>query len=293
VICVDVDTTKSKIVFDREVMASSTHWPPIIWAQNAIQEDGLLKPQPVLDGVEPQPPTALAFFPIDDDRMVRRYSRMLPTVDGEKISLPWALVRTFCSVSPGNHHPAVCQHIDDSANEEESPIILRFSAGRHINTRRISANDLLALENSDGWKTNSPIKGQIAIIGGVFNESPDWYETPFGRLPGAELVAQAVETELPHRAIKPEVEAFMFLVEIAGGFLLVIGRFFAPAFVGFAFRVLAVPGLAVASSYLVFLSRAHWANFVPILVGVILHECYDHWREYRKLRASIEPHSLG
>lgn len=286
VIGVDVDTTKSKVPLGAKAMAP-TDWPPIIWAQNAVENNGVLEPQPVLDGAEDQPITGLGFFPIDEgDRMVRRYRRMLPTTHGEGRSLPWALVKTFCSVNCGTDHTTACRHVDDPASEhEESPLILTFSAGRHLNTRRITATDLLAQENSEGWKKNSPIKGQIAIIGGVFSKSADWYDTPFGRLPGAELIAQAVEAELQEKTIKPEAEAFMLLVDLAVGFVLVIWQFYRPTWIHFAWRVLAVPILAMMASHLVFLSLAHWANFIPVLAGVILHECYEHWQEYRELRA--------
>ncbi|MBW0000890.1 MAG: CHASE2 domain-containing protein [Verrucomicrobia bacterium] len=283
VIGVDIDTTKSTIVFDRKVMASSAHWPPIIWAQNAVQRDGVLEPQPVLGGAQPQPPAALAFFPIDEnDRVVRRYRRMLPTVDGEERSMPWALVKTFCTVPSGTGHPAVCRRIDDPDSEhQESPLILTFSAGHHPNTRRIEATELLAQENSDGWKENSPIKGQIVIVGGVFSKSADWYTTPFGPLPGAELIAQAVEAELQERTIKPAAETFMLAVDVVCGFLLVIWQFYRPHRLHFALRMLAVPVLAVLASYLVFFSHAHWINFVPVLAGVVIHEVYENRHKHK------------
>jgi CHASE2 domain-containing sensor protein len=293
VIGVDVDTSKSRIDFSPKVLESATLWPPIIWARNAKQEGGLLKPDPVFGGADPQPFSALGLFPIDsNDQIVRRYNRTLPTTEGEKETLPWALVKMFCSHQTDPTDTTlhdVCQRLEDPvAEHQESPLIVAFSEKNHLNTRQISAGDLLAQEGKEGWKKNSPLKGQIALIGGTFRESADWYETPFGRLPGAELIAQAVEAELQHRTIALINEVFMLLVEITGGFILVLWQFFAPAWIGFTLRVLALPLLAIGSSCLVFLSAVHWANFAPILVGVICHECYDHWREFRTLRAKAE-----
>ena len=304
VIGVDVNTSKSKIVFAPELLKSpasnpgepAVPWPPIIWAQNAKQEGDELRPQPVLDGVDPQPLTALGFFLRDaNDRVVRRYRRMIPTTEGEKASLPWALVKVFCSREPHAGDPALAdvrKRISDPASQrEEWPLILGFSQTRHLNTRVIPAEDLLAQENSPGWVTNSPIKDQIALIGGVFSESADQYDTNVGQFFGVELIAQAIEAELQMKTVRPLNEVFMLLVDICGGFILVVWRFFAPAWLGFTLRALAVPLLAVGSSWFVFLSAAHWANFAPVLLGVLLHECYDHWREYRELRTRAEGHS--
>jgi hypothetical protein len=39
----------------------------------------------------------------------------------------------------------------------------------------------------------------------------------------------------------------------------------------------------MALSFFAFSSLAYWANFVPVLAAVIIHELYEHFKHYRDL----------
>jgi hypothetical protein len=46
-----------------------------------------------------------------------------------------------------------------------------------------------------------------------------------------------------------------------------------------------VPVLCLAGSLAAFSTLALWFNFVSVVVSVLIHQFYEHAREYRRLRA--------
>jgi CHASE2 domain-containing sensor protein len=98
-----------------------------------------------------------------------------------------------------------------------------------------------------------------------------------------QLFSDAIETELQARPITPLNEMLMIIFELLGGYLLTAWHFFAKDWSAVALRVLAVPVLAVSSSFLAFSSLAFWANFIPVLGGVVVHELWQHFKHHRNL----------
>ncbi len=84
------------------------------------------------------------------------------------------------------------------ANSHETPALFRIDVkGRQtIVLRRISAALLVRLENGNAVAAadvdRDPFEGRITIIGASYTDSGDTYETPFGTMPGAVVLANSV-----------------------------------------------------------------------------------------------------
>ncbi len=85
----------------------------------------------------------------------------------------------------------------------------------------------------------------------------------------------------------------MVIFEISGGYLLVAWHFFSKGWSAVTLRVIAVPVLAMASSFFAFSSLAYWANFVPVLAGVLIHELYEHFKHHRDLIREVRELKAG
>ena len=79
----------------------------------------------------------------------------------------------------------------------------------------------------------------------------------------------------------------MVFFELIGGYLLTAWHFFSKGWSAVTLRIMAVPVLAMASSFFAFSSLAYWANFIPVLSGVLIHELYEHFKHHRDLVREI------
>lgn len=285
VIGVDVDTS------DSQGVRPASGAVPIVWWQGVSEsEHGHERHTvPVLGNEQPQPSAdSLGAYaiPEESDGAARRYSRKIPVDHGLVDSLPWAVVKRYCrGVLEDPAAPAElkrkCERVlkSESLRKYQKPTLLTFSEPSHREMRFISASDVLA--NSDAWKRE--VSGKIVMLGGTFAVSRDFYRTPIGPRTGVELLCDAIETELQRRPVTSLNEVFMVFLELAGGYLLTIWHFVSRNWGAFVLRVLAVPILALASSFLAFASLAYWVNFVTVLTGVLAHELYDHFKHHRAL----------
>jgi CHASE2 domain-containing sensor protein len=289
VIGVDVDTSDSQGVRPETKV-------PIIWGQRMTSAEDANERHtlPVLGNEQPQPAAnelGISAMPADADGAVRRYQRKIPVADGEVDSLPWAVVKAFCrsivaDATATSDLKSRCQRLLDSESRKkyQRPLLLTFSKPPHSAMRIISASDVLHIAANDGWKNNPTFRDGIVMLGGTFALSGDVsYKTPLGTRAGVQLFSDAIETELQGRPITPLNEVLMVIFEITGGYLLAAWHFFSKGWSGVTLRVMAVPVLAMASSFFAFSSLAYWANFVPVLAGVLIHELYEHFKHHRDL----------
>ncbi len=245
-------------------------WPPIIWAQDAIwhHDTRAFELIPVLSGTKLRSAdrTGVVQFPQESDGVIRSYVRTVPVVGGgDAESFPWVLVATDTT-----------RNRDDGEPEE---LRLNFS-GERFKFEPLSVSNLLAIaEASDasGWKTNGPLKGRIALLGGNYRAARDAYVTPVGPMQGVQILAQAIESETHHGGIRPVNEWLAFLVEILSGVLLVAVHHRLHARPGRALilSVVLMPGLVLASSLIAFSTLALWFNFVPVVVSVLIHQLWE------------------
>ncbi|MEK6300316.1 MAG: CHASE2 domain-containing protein [Acidobacteriota bacterium] len=276
VIGVDIDTSSRKFweLQPREK-------PPVVWAVDAIlQTEGKLEASAALGGkLSPGKGTGIAALPQDSDGVVRSYRRVFATAPEPVPSFPWAVVTQYREVEG---HPAAAADEHDTED-----VILNFSGYRY-SFSSLSAKQVLELSDGEGWSNNGPLGGRIVLLGGRYRAARDEYVTPLGPMAGVDLMAQAIASELRGGGIGHANKLLMLLLEIIGGACLVfLNRSFS---LGWAVLLscVGVPVLALAGSFFAFSSLAYWANFVPILVSVLIHELYErareHWRMYEALK---------
>lgn len=296
VIGIDVDTSDSQGVRPETKV-------PILWGQRVTETEDARdrKTIPVLGNEQPQPsPTELGIsvMPADDDGAIRRYRRKIPVSNGEVDSLPWAVTKAFCraiiaDATTPSDLKARCQRLLDSESKKryQHPLLLTFSERPHSEVHVLSASEVIHTAAGDGWKNNPMFHEGIVLIGGTFALSGDVsYLTPLGTRSGVDLFSDAIETELQGEPITSLNDFLMLIFEVIGGYLLTIWHFFTKKWTT-ALRVLArafaLPLLAVVLSFFAFSSLAYWANFIPVLAAVLIHESYEHFKRHRNLVGKV------
>ena len=73
------------------------------------------------------------------------------------------------------------------------------------------------------------------------------------------------------------------ILDIAAGLTLVLIHHLFSIRTALGLSLIAIPVLSFCGSYLAFTTLAWWVNFVPMIVGVLIHQLYDHTKEYRRL----------
>ncbi len=73
---------------------------------------------------------------------------------------------------------------------------------RTAKTGRMYVHQLRQAAKSEAWSTNSPLKGKIVLLGGMYHAARDSYSTPHGPRYGVELIAQALATEFAVAAFR-------------------------------------------------------------------------------------------
>jgi signal transduction histidine kinase len=226
----------------------------------------------VLDGI--------AFMPRDLDGFVRRYCRRIKVMEpGSESktrladSLPWSIAKA--------KNPELINKVETEAND----VVLLFAKDQD-RIPRTSVSNLLANKKLSGWK--DIMKGKIAIIGGTYRESRDMYKTPAGVLPGMNIVAQAVETELQFGGVKAVNEMWILFAQVIASFVFVA--------INFRFRntmiplvgLIAIPFAALMFSFLAFRTLALWSSFVPVLFAVQFHALFNHIQEVRRRNVELK-----
>ncbi len=263
-------------------------WPPVVWSATA-RWDGprhvFAEVIPALGGrgaTRPQDQQALALFPEDADGVIR-WSRRRIHVEGtgELPSLAWALV---------------ARADDEAAPHDQRGVRLNFT--RHqFNFTPLSITPIKQLMEAGGAPgargVNGPLTGKIVLVGGSYAAARDEHRTPVGTWQGVQVVAQAIETELHGGGIHTLQHWLAVTTDIAVGYALVWLNYtvIVRSRRETALRNVLLAGLAaavvlpMAASAITFLTVAFWFNFVPIVVSVLVHEFYEHAREYQRLAA--------
>ena len=280
VIGVDLDTSSDAF----RGIESAENWPPIVWAEDAIEAQGKFRQIPALGGssLRGGDGQGIAGLPQDPDGITRRYRREFQLEGGgDGRSFPWVVVQSF---SNGGLRDC-CQAGAQSTNSSERGLLLNFS-GERFNFSPLSARFVLKIAREPGWADNGPLRNRIVLLGGFFRASRDTQITPIGKMAGVQLMAQAIETELRGGGIRPLNEVLAFILDILAGTILVWFSYRFRLSTALTLSLLAIPFFSLTSSYLAFASFGRWFNFVPVIIGVLIHELYHHAREYHHLLKS-------
>lgn len=284
VIGVDLDTSSGDFTCLADLPEA---WPPIVWAQDAIwhDEEHAFELLPVLGGrttLRAHDRSGVVQFPLDADGVIRRYVRSVPVRGGhEAQSFPWVVVET---AGAGGAHAEASEHSSGAHGE----LRLNF-AGERFGFAPLSVGSVLSIaeqQDATGWRANGPLAGRIALLGGYYRAARDVYGTSVGPMNGVQILAQAIESEMHHGGIRPINHWLAIGLEILSGVLLVAVHHRLHARPGRALIVSLVlmPILVLASSLIAFSTLALWFSFVPVVISVLIHQLWEHAREYQKLK---------
>lgn len=283
VIGVDLDTSAASFHGILDDIAVTTS-PVVVWGRDAkILSSSAVRPLPVLGRVSVPSTvrTGLALLPRDADGLVRRHRRSFTvegSVDGvEQLpSLPWAVLDAY------RHERAI------RAPAPATPQVLNFFADTY-QFPRLRARHVLEAAQGQGWTVDSPIRGRVVLLGATYRAAREEYLTPAGTMFGVMLLAQALESDLSGGGVQTVNHVLMLILEIACGVALVYvhHRHHERPALAFALNLLMLPVLAGLGSLLAFSAFAYWANFIPILAAVTIHQVANHLREARRCREAL------
>jgi CHASE2 domain-containing sensor protein len=259
-------------------------WPPIIWYREsqlvppqeqaehgAHNEQGLVEAFSVLGGKGPEydANSGLPLLIEDaEDRVTRRYRRMIATTEGLLPSFPWAIV----SKLPPDKARGLKASTDD--------LFIRYSLDKD-GTHRFTPTASIVLELAKGGlPADNPFKDKIVLLGGSYLNA-DKHDTPIGVMNGVEILAQVVETELQGGGDKAPNKFTTHLLEIFEGAIAIILFQFFQRYRFSKALLLNLSMIFLTSllcSYVAFGSPWRIAYFLPLLLLLIL---YEHIMEYR------------
>jgi CHASE2 domain-containing sensor protein len=291
VIGIDLDTSSDAF----KELKTSANWPSVVWARDGIWNENTktFRRERVLGGADPareKDDAGLAAMPLDSDGIVRRFARYLPSEGGVEPSFAWSVVRAACRPDNPMRIPACAGLAVEEISEEKSKEALQLNfASQRFNFEPLSAELLLEANQQPQWQTSSPLRGKIVLLGGFYHAARDVYTTPVGSLDGVKLVSQAIETEFSGGGIRSFNELVMVLLDLASGALLVFISYCYPHHLGKALSLSLLSLVVVPPlfSFIAFSTLGRWFNFVPMIVGVLMHELYEHGREYHHLREKM------
>jgi CHASE2 domain-containing sensor protein/class 3 adenylate cyclase len=281
VIGVDIDTSSSR--FANEF--TSENWDPrMVWERELkevpeqVTGHDALETLPILGGhkdVDPAKNSAGLPLLIDDaeDKVTRRYRRLIPTKDGVLPSFAWAVSKAYLQ-----DKPADLTKLPESSDE----LLIRYSGNREGSHRlRLSASKVEEL--SQNWPAASPIRGKIVLLGGSYL-SQDKHDTPIGELNGVEVLANVIETELSGGGYRVPSRAVLFLLELFEAFLLILIFHTLSLRSALAISVLLIPIVACLCSRFAYGDMHHFFQFTFVLLGLLIFELYEHFRRKAVLR---------
>jgi adenylate cyclase len=142
-------------------------------------------------------------------------------------------------------------------------------------------------DGGTGLAADNPFRGRVAVIGATFRDSREFFETPYGRLTGAEVHANIIHMLLTRTFIQPSGWVITLAVQLAlacaAGILMVTAR----PMVAAGLILIVAPLLGVAVSYLAFQRGSYWIDFsLPFVATQVLGAGLD-WLERRRVRQAF------
>ena len=276
---VDLETSH-RMYRDIELSANGT---PVVWARDAVAceahapegtatsacHTGGLMPLDYLGGREDEPFGLVTIQP-DHGGTIRRYQRFVETTSGQMQSFAAGIVRAV--VGPG-------RQVDSG---DTRPLSIEFRRGTPL---RISASTVLAwaADSTSDYRSSGPLRDRIVLFGGHYRAARDEHPTPLGLMPGVEIMAQALETELDGSGRPTPSPATLLLVQSLTVLLLVA------LFVRFSFKrafllsALALPLFALVGGWITTgVALTGFAYFLPLLIVMLIHILYEKVIEYRE-----------
>jgi CHASE2 domain-containing sensor protein len=290
--------------------------PPVIWAEVPANIEEPLRLTPVLGGMlHDRNYVGVPRFPVDPDGLVRRYD--------EEFSVAGSLGDCSSQPAPSTDIPEGEQHLSASntrdalpsfakaildhacdrpgvhcsslRQERHAPVIFNFYGDRYRfpiiqshefigpAAQSLSKNNDLQAQRADLFRH------KIVLLGGNFSAARDVYMTPLGPMAGVELIALAIESDFAG-GIRETQKWLEKLADFLVGSLIVFLYFYyrrRPR-VAFLTSLFGIPLLAALFSWLLFQSAAYWFNFMPIIIGMVLHQMLELSESCGELQKEVE-----
>jgi CHASE2 domain-containing sensor protein len=269
-IVLDIDTSDDS--FRKLASLGVTAWPDLLWARvpkrpprSEQPENGYLPAlEPVAAGTMIDASRmGVPVFPVDSDGVVRRYRQQLETSAGTLPSLSWNATRRY----------------NIQAKERSGDIFFNFAGDRYA-FPIVQAGQFLGPPDPQAW---SRVLGhKIVMLGGDYAAGRDTYITARGEMAGVELVAHAAQSNLSGGGIGEGSFLVSAAFDIAFGTLLVFLFFRLHLGPAFFIGLVGLLPLALAASWLTFSSLAYWVSFVPLMLGMLIHQLHDYAAEQRE-----------
>ena len=261
--------------------------------------DGSAEPLPRPAGAwfEPLPDSAARWihwgtvqFVQEVDGMVRRWRLWEPVCIEDKPSvLPSIQLMTGAVLDPRDapteRAPASCHEGHDAGSESHLPERIIYSLPwppESGPTRMVLLADGSAVpalvripagQVTEGADTIDPrlLDGRIVVIGGSYAASRDWYSTPLGRMPGMNIVVNAIQSLRAHGEAREPSPVLKWVVMLT---LLLLASLAYARYDPFVATLLIIPLIYVAVlpiSFFLFQSGV-WLDFTAPVLGAQLHE---------------------
>ncbi len=275
-IIVDIDTT------DASFSGMQTPQIPIIWNTSGEElADGKFTLDPPLGGEQlpANSVTALAIAPQDDRGIVRGYQHTYPLESGGTVDSPgYSAARIALGHAPEEpeSHAGETHYLDYR---------YRFAPTK--------ARDLIDDAESSGWEKMALFAGQVVVVGGTYRAGRDQYSTPKGLMDGCAIVAQSASAEIDGTFISSASRWMTGFLMVLGGLATMAVYHWLKFRMAFLVSLLMVPGLSIASNFILFHRFAAWGAMVPLVIAVIVAELYSEatiyltfYQKVAKLRAN-------
>lgn len=259
------------------------------WLFTGKEDDFVVRPTAVL-GYEPpdslpagQVGWGTPIYPRDEDLQLRRFPRQVvlssdPAHSSNRREVPtWArlVAQEYCQThSCGPDESAAEVYMNFTANPPEQFALQELfdcSNPKAIRRRKTGGEAF--------WHTAG---NRIILIGGTFQRSNDFYNTPVGLLSGLELNAYAIASELDGSGIRAVRQPWAVLLDLAVGYLvlLVVRKTEHRRWLGFRWLIKSnEPRLAIVVSvvlwiiafYIIWLfANAYVLGVAGVILGILL-----------------------
>lgn len=272
VIGVDMDTSDIRF----KELQLDPRWPPTVWASVPERLDKVrFTVQPVLGGSAAGARLGVALLP-QQDNYVRDYLREIVTDQGVLDSFPVAVSKLYRGSSEELSSP--------TKHPQRSERLLDFWGGTTQAYRfdTYSASTVLRGALGSAWQSEGVLNGRIVLLAGTYTAGRDRYQTPVGEMSGAEILAEAIETELHGGGVEPPSEPRRFLFNTLVGVALILVYEEWGFRVGAAANAIAIPVVPPLLSLACFSSTRYWIIFILMPIALLIEHVYFHGRKRQK-----------
>lgn len=163
-------------------------------------------------------------------------------------------------------------------------IVFRYTADQvKASADTISARRLLAEPKGLNFEHRT------VVIGQTYQETGDFFRTPVGRMPGAVLLINAIDSMMKHQLMKPPSSFQTY--SVAFSLIVFIGWLFARwnSSIGATVAVAVVVLTAGVASFF-FFAHGIWFDFAAPIIGIQLHQWFAAWEERIALKRLMKLH---